>query len=95
VGVDDSPLYDKIRDFLAQYFYLVPFNTWTVIPDWEAVGRRFSGVAPDHQWVTKPGSIGDPTNMTEDWDKGRALNEYSGFVKYMHELNLAVHPWPL
>ena len=33
--------------------------------------------------------------MTEDWDKGRAINEYSGFVKYMHELNLAVHPRPL
>ena len=33
--------------------------------------------------------------MTEDWDKRIVLNKYSGFVKYMHELNLAVHPWPL
>ena len=95
VGVDDSPLYDVIRDYIASYFYLVPFSTWTLIPDWEEVSRKVSGVAPDHQWVTKPGSLTDKTNMTEDWDKLLAKNEYSDFVKYMHELDLVVHPWPL
>lgn len=33
--------------------------------------------------------------MTDDWDKSIAEDKYSDFCKYMHELDLVVHPWPL
>lgn len=33
--------------------------------------------------------------MVDDWDKTIVKNEYPVFNRYMHSLDLAIHPWPI
>ena len=80
VGLTGFPLLELIGHYIGSYFYLVPLKSLSIIPDWVEVSRKVSGVSPNHQFLTKPGFI-DKTNMTKDWDKRRAMNQYSDFVK--------------
>ena len=93
IGVDHSPFSEKAYDWIMGKFFLVPYKTWDLIPDWVEVSQKVSGVGPDPQWVTKPGSLNDW--MTDDWPKLLAPRKYAEFCNYMAILDIAVHPWQL
>ena len=62
------------------------------LTNWKFFGDNFHGIGPDGQWVMNHNSlVFGPT----DWVKHWARDTYSPFVKKMHELGLAVHPYTL
>jgi len=72
---------------------MYPYVTWDIIPDWGELSKVVSGISPDHQYVNRPGSPTDP--MTDKWDRETVVDAYSEFNKMAHDLDMAIHPWPL
>ena len=92
-GVDCAEWMENIFLTWQQVYFRYPYVTWDIIPDWGEVAHVVNAISPDHQFVTRPGTNLDP--MTDDWDRGTVTDTYSEYGKLMHELGLAIHPWPL
>ena len=93
VGVDCADVWELIYLAYEQLYFMYPYVTWDIIPDWGELANQISGISPDHQYVNRPGAPTDP--MTDKWDRLTVVDAYSEFNKMAHDLDLAIHPWPL
>ena len=98
MGVDRSNQNQKIKNFIEQFFRVLPTNrkggsSQAPIPDWGELSKIINGVSPFHHMSAKPGSHLDP--MTDSWNYGTVTDSYTDFCRTLHSVDLSVHPWPM
>jgi len=60
--------------------------------DWQEISLVAHGVGAASDWVMNSESLNKKQPV---WDKTKVDNSYSPFIKQMHALELAVHPYTL